>query len=150
MPQEAISSMRSSVKAHTSASARSGEECAPPRPALAGLVESRFGLDRRVMPRQISEHVAAALRILAGDDDPGFVGVLARAHRRIDGYDHAHEVGQDKAYRRPCRLDQCPRPQGARYIVEQLALSSWRPRRVPSYFLTICARKAAGKLNRLS
>jgi hypothetical protein len=32
---------RSSVKAHTSASARSGEECAPPRPALAGLVESR-------------------------------------------------------------------------------------------------------------
>jgi hypothetical protein len=40
MPQEAISSTRSSVKAHTSASARSGEECAPPRPALAGLVES--------------------------------------------------------------------------------------------------------------
>ena len=74
------------------------------------------------MPRQISEHVAAALRILAGDDDPGFVGVLARAHRRIDGYDHAHEVGQDKAYRRPCRLDQCPRPQGARYIVEKLGI----------------------------
>ena len=32
-------------------------------------------LDRRVMPRQISEHVAAALRILASDDDPGFVGI---------------------------------------------------------------------------
>jgi hypothetical protein len=28
--------------------------------------------------------------ILASDDDPGFVGVLARVHRRIDGYDHAH------------------------------------------------------------
>jgi hypothetical protein len=40
------------------------------------------------MPRQISEHVAATLRVLAGDDDAGLVGVLARAHRRIDGYDH--------------------------------------------------------------
>src|SRR5580692_9062405 len=48
MPQEAISSTRSSVKAHTSASVRSGEECAPPRPALAGRRMHSTGFLRAV------------------------------------------------------------------------------------------------------
>ena len=74
------------------------------------------------MPRQISEHVAAALRILAGDDDPGFISVLAAGCGRIYRDDDADELG-NILVRWPARLfDQPAGPKGARHVVEYFSV----------------------------
>ncbi len=48
--------------------------------ALIGGDGDAGPLDRRVMAGEVGQYIAAAVLVLAGDDDAGLVGVLARAN----------------------------------------------------------------------
>ena len=44
-------------------------------------------LGRRVTPREVGQHIAVAVLVLAGHDDAGLVGLFAGRHGPIDGHD---------------------------------------------------------------
>ena len=103
-------------------------------------------LDGHVMAGEVGQDVAAAVLVLAGDDEAGLVGVLAGAGRRVDGDDDAHQVGEHepigaRAASIRARFHSAPGTSSS-----SSAFSSWRPSRVPSYFLMICATKAGARL----
>src|SRR6202022_328197 len=78
--------------------------------------------DGGVMAGEVGQYIAAAVLVLAGDDDAGLVGVLARTRCRVDGDYDAHQVAHHEPHRRPRRLDERSAPQRTRHIVEQLAV----------------------------
>ena len=79
-------------------------------------------LDRRVATGAVIQHVPATAVIPAGDDQPGFVSLLAAGHRRVDRYDDAREVGHALANRPAQFFVQRARPQRARDVVQDLGV----------------------------
>ena len=58
------------------------------------------------------------MRRLAGDDEAAFVGLRARARRRVDADDDLGEVPRRRFRRHPLALDQRPRPERARRLLD--------------------------------
>ena len=71
------------------------------------------------MTGTVGEHITAPATVLAGDDDRGFVRVLARGRGRVDCDDDTDEIGHAFG-ERPAQLFEAGAiPQCTRYIVEQ-------------------------------
>ena len=83
------------------------------------------------------------------DDDAGLVGALARCSRRDRS---RRRCGADSALRRACarsRSSASRRHSAPGASSSSSASSSWRPKRVPSYLLTISARNCGARLRRV-
>src|SRR6202035_3507207 len=74
------------------------------------------------MSGTVSEHITAPPTVLAGDDDPGFVRVLARGRGWVEGDDDTGEL-RHALVGRPAQFFQARAvPQCARHIVENFAI----------------------------
>jgi hypothetical protein len=80
--------MRSGRPDHVAAVVDLGHDAVSPMRPVGG--DRQAGpLDRRITPRDVGQHIAVAVLVLAGHDDAGLVGLVAGCHGRIDGHDDA-------------------------------------------------------------
>src|ERR1700692_4613927 len=70
---------------------------------------------RQHAPGKVLQHIAMTVHSLPCDDDPGFVGVLAATHRRVNCYYDAYKLGRQRVH--AVRLDSLVGPQCALNIL---------------------------------
>src|SRR5208283_99518 len=97
-----------------------GDDAAGAKPSVGGADAGRPSSWRVALARQVGQHIEAPVRRLAGDDEPAFVGVRARARRRIDGDDDFRQLPRGGFGRDALALDQRAGPERALRLLDDL------------------------------